>query len=120
MSIESVSGSDKVIEVGRVLSQARNSRGLSMEQTSKLLGMSRDHVQAIEEGNSAFFKRYPQTLMWHARLYAKKFGVGLPELAFNNITRSTYTSPNSIQKIPAFLLKSTSLSETAKNNDGRN
>ncbi len=119
MSIDSASGSDNVIEVGRLLSEARNSKGLSIEQTSKLLGMSRDHVQAIEEGNSAFFKRNPQTLIWHARLYAKKFGVGLPGLAFNNITRATGTSSNPIQKIPAFLLKSNSHTEPTKTNDGR-
>jgi transcriptional regulator with XRE-family HTH domain len=120
MSNDSASDPDKVIETGLLLKEARTSKGLSLDQTSKLLGMSRDHVNAIEDGNTAFFKKSTQSLIWHARLYAKKFGVVLPELAFNNITRATGTSSNPVQKIPAFLLKSISQTEPTKTSDGRN
>jgi hypothetical protein len=74
----------------------------------------------IEDSNTAFFKKSTQSLIWHARLYAKKFGDVLPELALNNITRATGTSSNPVQKIPGFLLKSISNTEPTKTNDGRN
>ena len=116
----SASDPDKEIATGLLLKEARTSKGLSLDQTSKLLGMSRDHVNAIEEGNTAFFKKSTQSLIWHARLYAKKFGVVLPELVFTDITRSSSTPSNPAQKIPAFLLKSISHTEPTKTNDGRN
>jgi len=120
MSNNSASDPDKVIATGLLLKEARTSKDLSLDQTSKLLGMSRDHVNAIEEGNTAFFKKSTQSLIWHARLYAKKFGVVLPELVFTDITRSSSTPSNPAQKIPAFLLKSISHTEATKTNDGRN
>ena len=46
-------------------------------------------------------------LIWHARLYAKKIGVELADFEFNVVRRHTTTPSYPQQKIPAFLLKST-------------
>ena len=102
----------KGMEAGRLLQEARIQKGLSLEAMCKLLGMSQLQIQAIEEGDVNYFKKSTSTLMWHARIYAKKIGVHIPEFVCNGIkldsASSSYTSP----KIPAFLLKSTSQSET--------
>lgn len=95
-----------LIEAGRLLHEARVKQGLSMEAMCKKLGMRAEQIQAIEEGNAAFFQKSTQPLIWYARLYAKKLGVDLPDLVFNHIQRSERTSSQAPSKIPAFLLKS--------------
>lgn len=91
-----------LIEAGRLLHEARIKQGLSMDDMCKKLGMRSEQIQAIEEGNAAFFQKSTQPLIWFARLYAKKLGVDLPDLVFNDIQR---TSVSSVNHIPAFLLK---------------
>ena len=101
----------KGMEAGRLLQEARIQKGLSLDAMCKLLGMSQLQIQAIEEGDINYFKKSTSTLIWHARLYAKKIGVHIPELVCNGIrldSTSSYVAP----KIPAFLLKSPSQSET--------
>ena len=101
-----------VIETGRLLQEARTQKGLSLEAMCKLLGMSQYQIQAIEEGDVNYFKKSTSTLIWHARLYAKKIGVHLPEVIFNGIRRNSTSFSYPAQKIPAFLLKSALQSET--------
>ena len=110
---------DKVIQAGRLLKEARNRKGLSLEMMCKLLGMSRHQIQAIEEGDVSYFNKSTQTLIWHARLYAKKIGVELTEFEFNVVRRHTTTPSYPQQKIPAFLLKSTTKPATEANGYGR-
>ena len=104
----------KGMAAGRLLQEARIQKGLSLEAMCKLLGMSQFQIQAIEAGDVNYFKKSTSTLIWHARIYAKKIGVHLPELVCNGIrfdstsTSTSYAAP----KIPAFLLKSPSQSET--------
>ena len=95
-----------LIEAGRLLHEARKKAGLSMEDMCKKLGMRAEQIQAIEEGNAAYFQKSTQPLIWFARLYAKKLGVDLPDLVFNNIQRTQRLSSQSAPKIPAFLMKS--------------
>ena len=102
----------KVIEAGRLLQEARIQKGLSLEAMCKLLGMSQYQIQAIEEGDVNYFKKSISALIWHARIYAKKIGVHLPEVVFTGIRRHSTTPPYNAPKIPAFLLKSPSQSET--------
>lgn len=118
MALHFASNPAKVIEFGRLLQETRNRHGLSIEAMSKRVGMSPDQIQAIEDGDIDYFKRSTQTIIWHARLYAKKMGIDLPELVFNDIRRTSATSSHPAQKIPAFLLKSISKSETEKNEYG--
>lgn len=95
-----------LIETGRMLHEARVKQGLSMEDMCKKLGMRSDQIQAIEEGNAAFFQKSTQPLIWYARIYAKKLGVDLSNLVFNNIqhiTRSNTQAPSNT--IPPFLMK---------------
>jgi transcriptional regulator with XRE-family HTH domain len=101
-----------VIEAGRLLQEARTQKGLSLEAMCKLLGMSQNQIKAIEEGDVNYFKKNTTTLTWHARIYAKKIGVHLPEVVFTGIRRHSTTHSHTAQKIPAFLLKSPSQSET--------
>ena len=119
MALHFASNPGKVIEFGRLLQEARNLKGLSIEAMCKRLGMRAEQIQAIEDGDIDYFKRSTQTIIWYARLYAKKMGVDLPELVFNDIRLSSTTSSHPAQKIPAFLLKSISKSETEKNEYGR-
>ena len=101
-----------VIEAGRLLQEARTQKGLSLEAMCKLLGMGQYQIQAIEAGDVNYFKKSTMTLIWHARLYAKKIGVHLPEVVFTGIRRHSTTPSCPAQKIPAFLLKLPSQSET--------
>jgi len=102
----------KGMEAGRLLQEARLQKGLSLEAMCKLLGMSPLQIQAIEEGDVNYFKKSTSTLIWHARIYAKKIGVHLPELVCNGIRRDSTSASYAAPKIPAFLLKSPSQSET--------
>jgi len=101
----------KVIEAGRLLQEARIQKGLTLEAMCKLLGMSQLQIQAIEEGDVNYFKKSTSTLIWHARIYAKKIGVHVPELVCNGIRLDSTSTSYAAQKIPAFLLKSPSQSE---------
>ena len=92
-------------EAGRLLHEARLKQGLSMAEMCKKLGMRAEQIQAIEEGNAAYFHKSTQPLIWFARLYAKKLGVDLPELVFNHIQRSPGKAGPAPLKIPAFLMK---------------
>ena len=110
--MSSTSDTKLLIEIGRVLHEARINQGLSMEDMYKKLGMRADQIQAIEQGNAAFFqKRSTQPLIWFARLYAKKLGVALPDMEFNNNQRTQGISPQAQTKIPAFLIKNTQPTE---------
>lgn len=110
---------DNVIEAGRLLQEARSQKGLSLEAMCKLLGMGQYQIQAIEAGDINYFKKSTTTLIWHARIYAKKIGVHLPEFVFTGIRRHSTTPSCPAQKIPAFLLKSPSQSETDATAYGR-
>ena len=113
MALSSASDPSMLIEAGRILHEARIKAGLSMDDMRKRLGMRVEQIQAIEEGNASFFQKGSQPLIWYARLYAKKLGVDLPELLFNNIQRSPGMSVQTAQKIPAFLMKNTDTSESS-------
>ena len=77
-----------------------------MDDMCKKLGMRAEQIQAIEEGNAAFFQKSTQPLIWFARLYAKKLGVDLPDLVFNHIQRTHRSEARKCRtKIPAFLMK---------------
>jgi transcriptional regulator with XRE-family HTH domain len=119
MTLHFASEPDQVIEFGRLLQAARNRKGVSLEMMCKLLGMSQHQIQAIEEGDVRYFKKSTQSLVWHARLYAKKIGVEPPEFVFNGIRRHATIPSFFAQKIPAFLLKSTSPSTTDATDYGR-
>ena len=108
-----------VIEAGRLLQEARTQKGLSLEAMCKLLGMGQYQIQAIEAGDINYFKKSTTTLIWHARIYAKKIGVHLPEVVFTGIRSHSTTPSCPAQKIPAFLLKSPSQSETDATAYGR-
>jgi len=101
-----------VIEAGRLLQEARTQKGLSLEAMCKLLGMGQYQIQAIEAGDVNYFKKSTSTLIWHAHIYAKKIGVHLPEVVLTGIRRHSTTPSYTAPKIPAFLLKSPSQSET--------
>ena len=104
--MSSASDTKLLIEIGRVLHEARINQGLSMEDMYKKLGMRADQIQAIEQGNAAFFqKRSTQPLIWFARLYAKKLGVRLPDMVSSDIQRTQRISSQAQTKIPAFLMK---------------
>ena len=112
MALSSASDPNMLIEAGRLLHEARIKQGLSMDDMCKKLGMRADQIRAIEEGNAAFFqKRSTQPLIWFARLYAKKLGVALPDMEFNNNQRTQGISPLAQTKIPAFLIKNTQPTE---------
>ena len=96
---------EKLIEVGRLLQQSRELAGFTMEDMGKKLGMRSEQIQAIEEGNTQYFKKTAQPLIWFARIYAKKLKVDLPELVFMDIKRASGTPSQPIHKIPAFLMK---------------
>jgi len=102
----------KGMAAGRLLQEARIQKGLSLEAMCKLLGMSQFQIQAIEAGDVNYFKKSTSTLIWHARIYAKKIGVHLPELVCNGIRLDSTSTSYAAPKIPAFLLKSPSQSET--------
>ena len=112
MARSSAPDSNLLIEVGQLLYEARIKQGLSMESMCKKLGVRADQIQAIEQGDAAFFqKRSTQPLIWFARLYAKKLGVALPDMEFNNNQRTQGISPQAQTKIPAFLIKNTQPTE---------
>jgi transcriptional regulator with XRE-family HTH domain len=99
------------VETGRMLRQFRESKGWTLAQMSKKLGMREDQILAIEEGKEEHFKKNAtQPLAWFARLYAKKLGLNLPHLFISDIQRapSILQVKNEAQFIPAFLKKNTS------------
>jgi len=99
------------VETGRMLRQFRESKGWTLAQMSKKLGMREDQILAIEEGKEEHFKKNAtQPLEWFARLYAKKLGLNLPHLFISDIQRapSILQVKNKAQFIPAFLKKNTS------------
>jgi uracil DNA glycosylase len=74
---------EKLVEMGRLLQQSREVAGFTMEDLGKKLGMRSEQIQAIEEGNTKYFKKTAQPLIWFARIYAKKLKVDLPEVVVN-------------------------------------
>jgi transcriptional regulator with XRE-family HTH domain len=98
----------RLVETGRMLRQFRESKGWSLVEMSKKLGMREEQISAVEEGNEEHFKKNAtQPLEWFARLYAKKLGVNLPHLFLSDIQRapSNLQVTNNAQHIPAFLKK---------------
>ena len=109
MSLQSSSAQEKLTEVGHLLQQSRVRAGWTIEDMEKKLGMRAEQIQAIEEANTEYFKnKTTQSLIWFARIYAKKLRVDLPELVFMDIKRASGTSSQPYQKIPAFLMKNKS------------
>jgi transcriptional regulator with XRE-family HTH domain len=90
----------------------RESKGWTLAEMSKKLGMREEQIFAIEEGKEDHFKKNAtQPLEWFARLYAKKLGLNLPHLFISDIQRapSLLQDKNESQVIPAFLKKNVSL-----------
>ena len=100
MALNSSYDPSKLVDAGRLLQNARTQAGLSIEDMCKRLGMRAEQIEAIEEGNAAYFQKSTQPLIWFARLYAKKLGVDLPDLVFNNIQRITPTASHRSSSIP--------------------
>jgi transcriptional regulator with XRE-family HTH domain len=71
MALHSAADPTMLIEAGRLLQEARIKQGLSMEDMCKKLGMRADQIQALEEGNTVFFQKSTQPLIWFAKLYAR-------------------------------------------------
>ena len=111
MTPSSASDPSLLIEAGRLLHEARVKQSLSMEDMCKKLGMRADQIQAIEEGNAAFFQKSTQPLIWFVRLYAKKLGVDLPNLVLSLSQRSTQNATLATSVIPAFLMKTSEASQ---------
>lgn len=96
------------VETGCILRQFRESKGWTLAEMSKKLGMREKQIFAIEEGKEDHFKKNAtQPLEWFARLYAKKLGLNLPHLFISDIQRapSHLQVKNESQVIPAFLKK---------------
>ena len=108
MALTYTSDPNLLIEIGRLLKQARIKEDLPLKDMAKWLGMRIEQIQAIEDGNPAYFQKSPQSLIWFSRVYAKKLGVHLPELVFTNIHRINSSIPQVPKEIPAFLLKNDS------------
>lgn len=112
MSIYSSPNHSTLIETGRMLRQFRESKGWTLAEMSKKLGMREEQILAIEEGKEDHFKKNAtQPLAWFTRLYAKKLGLNLPHLYISDIQRvpSHVQVKNESQVIPAFLKKNVSL-----------
>jgi transcriptional regulator with XRE-family HTH domain len=112
MSIYSSPNHSTLVETGRMLRLFRESKGWTLAEMSKKLGMREEQIFAIEEGKEDHFKKNAtQPLEWFARLYAKKLGLNLPHLFISDIQRapSLLQDKNESQVIPAFLKKNVSL-----------
>jgi len=112
VNIDSSLHHSRLIETGRMLRQFRESKGWTLAEMSKKLGMREDQISAIEEGKEEHFKKNAtQPLEWFARLYAKKMGLNLPHLFISDIQRapSNLQVKSDTQLIPAFLKKNVSL-----------
>lgn len=110
MNIDSSLNHSRLVETGRILRQFRESKGWTLAEMSKKLGMREEQILAIEEGKEEHFKKNAtQPLEWFARLYAKKLGLNLPHLFISDIQRtpSNLQVKNDAQFIPAFLKKNT-------------
>jgi len=111
VNLDSSLDHSRLVETGRMLRQFRESKGWTLTEMSKKLGMREDQISAIEEGKEEHFKKNAtQPLEWFARLYAKKLGLNLPHLFISDIQRapSNLQVTNNAQHIPAFLKKNTS------------
>ena len=95
------------IEVGRFLKMERTKRDLSMEDMCRKMGTRVKQIQAIEEGDAGYFQKNMHPFMWFARLYAKKLGVDLPDLALTNSEVTKQADLNALEELPEFLKKST-------------
>jgi len=112
VNIDSSLNHPRIVETGRMLRQFRESKGWTLAEMSKKLGMREDQISAIEEGKEEHFKKNAtQPLEWFARLYAKKLGLNLPHLFISDIQRapSNLQVKSDTQLIPAFLKKNVSL-----------
>ena len=112
MSIYSSPNNSTLVETGRMLRKFRESKGWTLAEMSKKLGMREEQILAIEEGKEDHFKKNAtQPLEWFARLYAKKLGLNLPHLYISDIQRapSNLQVKTASQVIPAFLKKNVSL-----------
>jgi len=112
MSIYTSPNHSALVETGGILRHFRESKGWTLAEMSKKLGMREEQILAIEEGKEDHFKKNAtQPLAWFTRLYAKKLGLNLPHLFISDIQRapSHLQAKNDTQVIPAFLKKNVSL-----------
>lgn len=112
MRIYSSPNHSTLVETGQMLRQFRESKGWTLAEMSKKLGMREEQIFAIEEGKEDHFKKNAtQPLAWFTRLYAKKLGLNLPHLFISDIQRAPchLQVKNESQVIPAFLKKNVSL-----------
>ena len=94
------------IEVGRLLKVERTKQNLSMEEMCRKMGTRVKQIQAIEEGDTTHFQKHMQPFMWFARLYAKKLGIDLPDLASTS-EGTKQADLNPCEELPEFLKKPT-------------
>jgi len=97
------------IEVGRRLKMERTKQNLSMEDMCRKTGARVKQIQAIEEGDTAHFQKHMQPFMWFARLYAKKLGIDLSDLASSTNEGTKQAELHALEELPEFLKKPTTV-----------
>jgi len=84
MSQSPASEADMLVEVGRLLQQARVQQNRSMQDLCKTMGLRVEQIEAVESGNETYFKNTTHAFMLVVRLYAKKLSVELPAMPIND------------------------------------
>ena len=94
---------------GQVLRMTREQGGWSLEGMAKKTGLRQAQLQALEESDSAIFRRNNQEMVWAARLYARKLGLALPAGIYFATQPPAQSRPSTLlppaTAIPAFLMK---------------
>jgi len=93
---------DALIEMGRLLQQARMQQNLSIEAMCKKMRLSGEQLVAVESGDVWYFKNTHQAFLWIAGLYAKKLSIDLPSLVSNDDQVAQGSITESRQEAPLF------------------
>jgi transcriptional regulator with XRE-family HTH domain len=110
MSQSPASEADMLVEIGRLLQQARAQQNCSMQDMCKKMGLRIEQIEAVESGNETYFKNTTHAFMLVARLYAKKLSVELPVMSFNEAQVVKRQLSGSSKEIPLFLRSKIALS----------
>ena len=84
MNIYASSNHSTLVETGRMLRQFRESKGWTLAEMSKKLGMREEQILAIEEGKEDHFKKMPRNL-WRGLLVYMQKNLDLICLTFSSV-----------------------------------
>ena len=110
--IRSIRDSIMLIEIGHFLKMERIKQGLSVEDICKKIGARALQIQALEDGDTAYFEKNSKPFIWFARLYARKLRIDLPDFTPLICDGAKSTNLDISPTLPSFLTRKKNLPAT--------